>query len=76
MWIRSQSKETLTNAKDLYIRTISKGYQICSDRVNLGTYSTKEKALKVLDVIQNCIAFNENIVFEMPQDGDVNEKEI
>lgn len=36
----------------------------------LGTYSTKEKALKVLDMIQNAILID-YIVFQMPQDNEV-----
>lgn len=68
MWIRSQNKEKLA---DLRVFDISKTgytnmpYKICgySDdwantnnfHIDLGHYSTKEKALKVLDMIQERI---------------------
>ena len=42
--------------------------------VDLGVYSSKEKALKVLDEIQNWIHYeaDENgITYQMPQDVDV-----
>lgn len=49
----------------------------------LGKYSTKEKAIKVLDMIQEqyaecqkykcgrAIVFSENFIFQMPQDDEV-----
>lgn len=40
----------------------------------IGTYSTEEKAIKVLDMIENAhgnIAFTDEIVFRMPQDSEV-----
>lgn len=58
MWIRSQDKETLTNANHLAIRYLNGSYSIFTDNhlapneiCNLATYSTKEKAMKVLDTI-------------------------
>lgn len=62
MWIRGQDKETLTNANHLAIRYLNGNYSIYTDNhldpnttTNLGTYSTKEKAMKVLDMIQERI---------------------
>lgn len=53
MWIRSQNKKQLVEASDLYISTRGKGYSISTGKGNdLGTYSSEEKALKVLDIIQ------------------------
>lgn len=52
MWIRSQDKLTLANVNELYIIPIPYRYEICSSRYTLGIYSTKEKALEVLDMIQ------------------------
>lgn len=38
---------------------------------DLGRYSSKEKALKVLDAIEESLEYPYNEVFEMPQDEDV-----
>lgn len=72
MWIRSQDKRKLIN-----VHTIG----LCNDDTEiwgfetslmLGKYSTKEKALKVLDMIQEHIDYNSNFgVFQMPQDDEV-----
>lgn len=40
----------------------------------LGIYSTEEKAIKVLDMIEDAcrnVAFTDGIVFHMPQDSEV-----
>ena len=97
MWIRSQDKEKLVNVNNgFYIDytefDMNKENQlrcIYGDDVKLGTYSTKEKALKVLDMIQECIEFNNSShnsqwdstpycvynVFQMLQDDEVEENE-
>jgi len=85
MWIRSQDKEALTNGDIIYychkygmyteIRCGKVGISDDYDIV-LAVYSTKEKALKVIDMIQNLIdrAFKYDYqlggVFQMPQDDD------
>ena len=53
MWIRSQNKEVLINANGVRI-VYEDTYCIVCDYY-LGEYSTKEKALKVMDMIQNAI---------------------
>lgn len=63
MWIRSQKKDTLCNVKDVYFCKCNylnkpKYYEFRSDNFGvsyyvLGTYSSEEKAIKVLDMIQN-----------------------
>lgn len=92
IWIRSQNKEKLINVNKIEIeytdvamdKTQLKSieYAIWGDNVKLGIYSTKEKALKVLDEIQECIEANNSHhnsqwdstphlvynVFQMPQD--------
>lgn len=80
MWIRSQNNYILANVNSF---RICKGdidgciyYSIHGhyDRYEqeLGEYSTKEKALRVLDEIQNReINYPPNEVFEMPQDDEV-----
>lgn len=55
MWIRSQDGKILSNVNNLYVRAIGKGYAISSDKFDLGKYSTEQKALKVIDMIQNAI---------------------
>lgn len=59
MWLRSQNKEVLINANG--VRIVYEGtYCIVCDYYDgelyyLGEYSTKEKAMKVMDMIQNAI---------------------
>lgn len=61
MWIRSQSKKVLLNVNQVVINNTkdkSEHYiYVYSERGLdiLGVYSTKEKALKVLDEIQDAI---------------------
>lgn len=75
LWIRSQDKEMLMNCNAVGIG-LEDDKSIYSNGYVLGTYSTKEKALKVLDEIQEFIVYYENIsnmVYQMPQD--INEVE-
>jgi|LSQX01.1.fsa_nt_gb hypothetical protein len=82
MWIRSQDKEILIKATCICLG--SENHENCiyasSAEVNgwyIGKYSTKEKALKVIDMIQNLIdrAFKYDYqlggVFQMPSDDEV-----
>lgn len=62
MWLRSQSKDTLVNVNDICIYEVKKGSKIIyqlncygNSCYILGRYSTKEKAMKVMDMIQNAI---------------------
>ena len=96
MLIRSQDKKKLIPIMPLDISGILRfdkgekdkltGYAIYADentKIILGTYSTEEKAIKVLDMIENAYlncnhssmmwnyAFVENKVFQMPQDEEV-----
>ena len=64
IWVRSQDKEELVKVDTLKMFYLTnQGYGIFTnshvspnDRMNLGYYSTKEKALKVLDEIEKHIA--------------------
>lgn len=82
MWIRTQNKYILANANsfrickdsidDLVYYAINGHYDRYEQE--LGIYSTKEKALKVLDQIQDNMESFEHeptMVFQMPQDEDV-----
>jgi hypothetical protein len=87
MLIRSQDKETLVNIETsivLYISgTISKKYPIStSNGYAIGFYSTKAKAMKVLDMIQEAYCefmairngdmwCGKESVFQMPEDSEV-----
>ena len=60
MWIRSQNKEMLINANNIRIISDSHSYDIICDFYDgeyyyFGEYSTKEKAMKVMDMIKNAI---------------------
>lgn len=81
MWIRRQDKEALTNGDIIYYcnkygmyTEIRCGKVGISDDYDLAlaVYSTKEKALKVLDEIQKLIYdYQIGGVFQMPQDDEV-----
>lgn len=77
MWIRSQSKKSLSNVNQLIINNTkdkSKYYIFgYSERGSdtLGVYSTEEKALRVLDMIEKVSMYQGNTLFQMPQDEDV-----
>lgn len=94
MWIRNQDKTMLLDVDNIIINHYEKrtppNYDIetCQNGYGwnkLGTYSTKEKALKVLDMIQRTIIQNEIVyaqaysgsrmrnynIFQMPQDSEV-----
>ena len=67
LWIRSQDKNSLKKVENIYIEkiekdfdswignTYSRPYVITCDCGNLGFYATKERALEVLDEIQNIL---------------------
>ena len=56
MWIRSQNKYLLININ--YVN-VDESNRIWGDSACLGEYSTEEKALKVLDEIQERIEYPE-----------------
>lgn len=71
MWIRSQDRKILTEIHNLDIDDINQIWD-CSSL--LGKYSSEEKALKVLDQIQDNMESFEHeptMVFQMPGDEDV-----
>lgn len=71
MWIRSQDRKKLTEIHDV---TIYRDKQIWAGCSFIGEYSTEEKALKVLDEIQELIYFNakhNGFTYQMPQDDEV-----
>lgn len=71
MWIRSQDNMTLTEMKEL---DIDGANQIWSGALLIGKYSTEEKAIDVLNLIEKCLTeYQNNYVFYMPQDNDIDE---
>lgn len=69
MWVRSQDRKILTEIHDV---EIDSGFKVWGSGSLIGEYSTEEKALRVLDEIQNReINYPPNEVFEMPQDDEV-----
>lgn len=94
MIIRNQDKTFITNfqqvtdvgvAKVEDVFAVIAYYQDNGSKMNIGFYSTKEKAIKVLDMIQaeyvkpiyrnvvaeNEIAIYQSKVFQIPQDSEV-----
>ena len=77
MWIRSQHGRFLTDCNYFGIEKFHEKYCVTtlSNRsdisVSLGIYSTEEKALKVLDEIQNRTEYIYPKAFQMPQDDEV-----
>ena len=71
LWIRSQDKEKLCKIHDLCVRENqnenNETNYVIQDVYTMGTYSTKERALEVLDEIQgrrkmlNLIPYLENL---------------
>ena len=95
MLIRSHDKTCLTNmaqVTDIFYSESRKGTTqnitavlSSAETTHLGTYSTEEKAIKVLDMIQNAYVNYQyskwvgyeretviDCIFEMPQDEEVN----
>ncbi len=81
IWVRSQNKEALVLCEELYLsfqpslhNIFGKSidcegeYDINTNDLFLGTYSTKEKALKVLDMIQGNITGNKYRNLEFARD--------
>lgn len=73
MWIRSQTKSALVNIN--FMRVINDGNfcLICGATTDgcdyeLGVYSTEEKALKVLDRIEELIANQCGLTFYKPSE--------
>lgn len=88
MLIRSQDKKSFTTNLDLSVMEIAKRHEIVDGKRNtVAIYSTEEKAIKVLDMIQekfqepiyqneiscNEMAIYKNVVFQMPKDEEVEE---
>lgn len=80
MWIRSQNKQVIMKPKNIRLKEIEENDYRILERINkeedliLGIYSTKEKALKVLDKIHETLNYELEMnldVFQMPQEYEV-----
>ena len=75
LWVRSQDKRILQKVDNIFLDANYEDKRISTydgDNVELGTYKTKERALEVLDEIQEYINFNiklkfETCIYEMPE---------
>lgn len=75
MWIRSQDLKALVNVQNIEMDGECEIWGF-GNATLLGKYSTKEKALKVLDQIQYNMELFEHeltMVFQMPTDTEVDE---
>lgn len=78
MWIRSQNKQILTNVDTSNGIMINEYPDEClisleyaSTSFDIGRYSSKEKALLVLDMIEKIVMYPGNTLFQIPQDEEV-----
>ena len=66
LWVRSQDKLVLSKVDKLIVN----GYDIFNQDQVIGTYSTYERALEVLDEIQEILETRivSQMVYEMPKE--------
>ena len=57
MWIRSQNRNVLVNTDKFSVSKEHEVFRIYSVNSLLGEYSTEQKAIKVMDMIQKQIGF-------------------
>lgn len=76
LWVRSQDKRILQKVDNIFLDANYEDKRISTydgDNVELGTYKTKERALEVLNEIQEYMNFDiklklETCIYEMPED--------
>ena len=72
LWVRSQDRIKLIKVDEVKIETVKGGNTfIYSHATDLGTYTTRERALEVLDEIQNILidySKMSRVVYQMPED--------
>lgn len=73
MWIRSQDGKSLTDCNSFAVERFFEQYEVVTFNrsgisVALGIYSSEEKALRVLDEIQEWYECSYGETFQMPQD--------
>lgn len=75
LWVRSQDKRILQKVDNIFLDANYENKRISTydgDNIELGTYKTKERAIEVLNEIQNYILLpntdNSAYVYNMPED--------
>lgn len=73
MWIRTQNKESLLEISHLDVYSLSENNWTIEDCGNdLGTYKSEERAIEVLDEIQEFIMMSKTTqlttIYEMPEE--------
>ncbi len=74
LWIRSQDKRILSKVGELEVEKINKAtcWSICNDENCFGSYETEERALEILDDIQNLFETRgtdvPHMVYNMPEE--------
>lgn len=80
MFIRSQNRDVLINVNDICFNKLNihseiiyqfRCYGYGDDYYILGEYSTEEKALLVLDMIEKVSMYSGNTLFQTPADDEV-----
>lgn len=68
MWIRSQDRRSFGDYKEVYIVEASiMGVSGATDDTKLGDYETPERALKVMDEIENHV-HAKRMIYHMPKE--------
>ena len=75
LWVRSQDKRILQKVDNIFLNANYENKRISTydgDNVELGTYKTRERAIEVLneiqDLLQNAYVGSANrIVYQMPE---------
>ena len=75
LWVRSQDKRILQKVDNIFLDANYENKRISTydgDNIELGTYKTKERAIEILNEIQNYILLpntdNSAYVYNMPED--------
>lgn len=73
MWIRSQNLYVIVNCELFFVKQCEKGkFDIIGDRnILLGEYSTEEKALDAINMIESWVTNPTEDIFYMPDDEDI-----
>ena len=73
MWIRSQNLYVIVNCELFFVKQCEKEkFDVIGDRnILLGEYSTEEKALDVINMIESWVTHPIEDIFYMPDDEDV-----
>lgn len=76
LWVRSQDKRILQKVDNIFLDANHEDKRISTydgDSITLGEYKTKERAIEILDEIQEYMNFDiklklETCIYEMPEE--------